>query len=140
MTTRSDDGPPAEPATLDRSQLLPEDYRTRVRGLLDKRLNRLFRLLALQAPDSIVACEVALIGDVAVMIDPHGMARREGERNEQRARRRVHLCAARGCSGEPADDGLEYGEDHCNEHAAKLRADTAYDGEAAAELAREDVS
>lgn len=105
--------------------VMSDDYRTRVREVLTRRLDRLFRLLALQAPDCILATEVDLIGKVAVMIDPYGMARREAERNERRTRERIGLCAHIGCSSEPARDSLEWDDTHCDEHARALRVDIA---------------
>jgi hypothetical protein len=98
-------------------------YRDRVRGLLTNRLNRLLRLIALDAPDILIAAEVEIVGRTATMIDPHGMARRAGEDNERKARLMIGLCCSPGCEHVPADDGQEFADEHCDGHAAQLRAE-----------------
>jgi hypothetical protein len=104
-------------------RVMGEEYRRRVRKVIYRRVRRMLSLLSDNPPDLIIARELTLIGDLATMVDPHGMAVSDGEANERRARRFIGMCGISGCARSVAADGSKYGDDHCGRHAEEIRID-----------------
>lgn len=91
-------------------EAMPEAVRIGARALLRTRLDRLERLLAMDAPDVLIAADADLVGKVAMMLDPYGIAHRRALDHELDARRAFGVCA-------DCDLPVSVG-DQCAAHAA----------------------
>lgn len=99
---------------------MPEAVRVGARRLLRTRIDRLERLLGLDAPDVLIAAEAALVGKVATMLDPHGTAARRGNDDELAARRAFGVCTECDLPASSGPAGW-----FCATHAAAFDAELA---------------
>lgn len=99
---------------------MSDDLHPKVRDgayrLLWSRLARLHRLLDQQAPDAIVAHEIALVGKVATMLAPHSVMSHEADRLASKAREAFGVCTEPTCTDDASLNPIHGGL--CVGHAA----------------------